>query len=262
MGIIKGIFKLLLSNLFILSLLIFVLASAFHSSLSPEYFKAQTKGFLKDTPGFQSSIGQVYNYSQIYFFNLNKTEEIVPEDLNLPFKLSITKQDASVTKEEFENAIFEKLADSMYNQEQETPLGRMSIASMDKKVNGYKKISIILSVIFGLALFLLFSGRFVLLGIDFLVTSIFYFPFKFIFYIIGKRAVESLPAGAEATAGVQNFLGGVLLNSLSVATTYFFYFLVAGVAFVVIGILVKILRIGLWFQSFFEKKENRMKVKK
>jgi len=258
MGLIKGVLKFILSNLFVLFLLLFVLTAALHNSLSPDYFKGQVKSFLKEQPGFSENIEKTYNYSRLYFFVMNQTKDVEPKGMDMPFKFIITKQDANLSKEEFEDAILEKFADEMYTSKQDTPigkmsLGKMSIASLGEKAGSYKRMSMILSILSGLALFVLFSGRFVLVGINFIVVAVFYFPTKFLFSTLQKQAASNVPG--EVAASFQNLLGGIFSNSLSIASRYFFYFFIAGIAFVLVGFLIKILKIGLWFQSFFEKKE-------
>jgi len=253
MGLLKGVLKFVLSNLLILFLLLFVLTASFQSSLSPEYFKGQIKNFLKSQPEFSENIGKLYDESREHFFILGNNETIKPSSGEMPFDFEITKQQANLTKQEFEDIILEKFADFIYNTEQDTPLGKMSMANLGNKVSSYKTIAMILSIIFGLALFILFSGRWVLLGTNFLIVSVFYFPIKFTFSTLQKQVASKVPG--EVAASFQNLLGGIFSSSLSVASRYFLFFFIGGVLFIAIGLLVKVLKLGLWFQSFFEKKK-------
>lgn len=253
MGLIKGILKFILSNLFVLFLLLFVLTAALHNSLSPDYFKGQIKNFLKEQQGFSENTGKIYDYSREYFFILGNNKTIELDDPGMPFELTITKEEAGLGKEEFENAVLEKFADEIYNSEQETPFGSLSMLDLSNKISSYNTIAMILSILLGLALFILFSGRFVLIGINFLVVAVFYFPTKFIFSMLQKQAASSVPG--EVAVSFQNLLGGIFSNSLSIASGYFLYFFIAGLVFVLVGVLIKVLKIGLWFQSFFEKKK-------
>lgn len=252
MGFIKGVLKFVLSNLFILFLVAFVLSTSFYSSLESGYLKGQMKTFLITQPGFSDSLDTLYDSSRLYFFTLNQTKNITPETGDMPFEFVITKQDANLTKDEFKDKILGTMADAMYNTPIETPFGKLSLGDLALKLLGYRKLCLILSIVCGALLFVLFSGRFVLLGIDFLIASVFYYPMKFVFSTVLGRISQSLPS--QVAGQTQVFIGSIISKTVEVSSTYFFYFFIAGIILVAIGILAKFLGIGLWLQSFFEKK--------
>jgi len=248
MGLIKGVLKLVLSILFVCSLVSFIVLSSLSDSFQEDIFKEKFKEAVKQNNQFASEIDRGYQKVNEHFFILNKTENFVIE--GQAFNLTITKQDANLSNQDFSELVLEKIADSAYNAEQETPLGVLSIKSFADKTNYYSKMFMILGVIFGLCLFVLFSGRFALLGINFLVVSVFYYPTKFMFLTIGRKIGSNLP---DIFA---NFMNNLMLNSYNISSRFFFWFLVTGIVLIMVGILIKFLKIGLWFQGFFESKKK------
>jgi len=249
MGLIRGLLKLTLSILFILSLVSFVILSSLSSPLQENTFKAEFKEAIRQNNQFVTEIDRAYQKANEYFFIFNKTEDFVVE--GQPFNLTITKQDANLSNQEFSEVVLEKIADYSYNAEQETPFGFLSIKGFVDKTNRYSKIFMTFSILLGLTLFVLFSGRFVLLGANFLIVSVFYYPTKFMFLTIGRKIKNSLP---EFFA---NFMNNLILNSYNVSSRFFLWLFITGIVLVVIGILIKFLKIGLWFQGLFESKKNK-----
>jgi hypothetical protein len=104
------------------------------------------------------------------------------------------------------------------------------------------------------AIVLLFSGRFMLLGINVLVTSAFYYPTSFIF---NRLVIPNVTKNVVQDAlELKDFVMGFVNSIFSMSKTLFIYLAILGVVLIIIAILLKVLKVGLWFQGFFESKKK------
>ena len=248
MGLIRGLLKYFLSALFISSLFSFAILYSSNKSLDKDAFISVVKASVKQEPAFAKAIDDMYNYSQIYFFYLNRTEDISFPNTGDGFAagLKITKQDAGLGREQFADALIAKMASGVYNMELDTPFGKLSLGKVNGIIYKFSMLFLILAAALLAVMLLLFSS-FVLTGMDFLLVAVFYFPIKFVFSnILGKMAP------AEALSGLAN---SIFLNLYSAFAKIFFCYFIIGLGLIIFGIIFKLLKIGQRLRSRFGKKK-------
>jgi hypothetical protein len=64
--------------------------------------------------------------------------------------------------------------------------------------------------------------------------------------------LASQQAGAAKT-----FMASIMDKILTVSANWYFYFFIAGIVCVGLGLLFKFMGWGMWFQSLFEKKKKK-----
>jgi hypothetical protein len=132
--------------------------------------------------------------------------------------------------------------------------GEMSMSDINMKIYGWQRISLIVAILSTIALFALFTGRFVLIGINLLIVSVSYYPMKWSIEKTKDQFTSGLASQEAAMAGP--FITNILDKIINVSGTWYFYFFIAGVVCIGLGLLFKFMGWGLWFQSFFEKKKK------
>ncbi|MEM4270614.1 MAG: hypothetical protein QXO70_00805 [Candidatus Pacearchaeota archaeon] len=247
MGLIKWLIKYFLSTLFICSLISFVLINSLAKTTEENFFIFNLKNTTLQDPEFTHNVILFYNYSKSYFA-FYPNESI----LNLKFgekNITIEKEDV-VSEDRFKDVLLNKMFEGIYDGNLrdvgfETDI---SLKKINERLVSYSMLALIFSVIFGLGLFL-FSG-FILVGIDFIIVSLFCYPLNFLFL----KLLNKIPV--ESPNFVKNFMSKLISNIYFVISNYLFYFLISGIVLLGVGILLKILKISLWFESWFEKKEK------
>jgi hypothetical protein len=244
MGLIKGVLKVILSIALILSLLTLVLSFSITKTLTKENFVSQAITHFSENEEINRNLASFYNNATTYFNKTNASSIQIPfySDSNLTLEKDMLK----LPYPKFKQSMISELAEKVYDK---TPVP--SVYNTALKVRNFALIVFLMALA---AIVLLFSGRFMLLGINVLVTSAFYYPTSFIF---NRLVIPNVTKNVVQDAlELKDFVMGFVNSIFSTSKTLFIYLAILGVVLIITAILLKVLNIGLWFQGFFESKKK------
>lgn len=253
MGFIQRLIKSLLGFLLILSLSSFIMLNSLYHATQEDFIMGQFKTMMSSQNEFNSSMFEMHSAMIGYFYTTNATQtSVVIQNKNLTF----TREDSELSDKEFNSLVLDKILEGMYD----TSLKEMgfnydlSLRQVNEKLYSWQRLSIILSILIIVAAFALLTGRLVFLGVNMIIVGITYYPMK---YSVDKTISLSLSKlqGPEA-AVMQPFITNIMGKIMAVSATWYLYAFIAGAVCVAAGILLKVLGIGMWFQSWFEKKKK------
>lgn len=253
MGLLKGLLKYLLSIIFITSMFSGVMIYSFHKGIEKDFVIPELKKAFLANEQIASSFSQLHYSAKQYFSLTNATQTSIPMQNNM---ITITRQEANLSAEEFRNVLADKMLEGVY----EKNLGNVgfntniSVKQMDDKLLYYSKLCFILAIVSMLIMIILLSGRFVLLGVDLIFVSLLFYPIRFILDKVSGSLMQNIPGQG---IDMQGFVMAVFNHAFASAKSLFFYVLIAGIVCIALGILLKFLNVGLWFQGFFEKKAKK-----
>ncbi len=254
MGIIKGILKYFLSIIFISSLFSGIMLYSFHKGFEKDFVISEMKSMLLANEQTASSFSEIqYNANQYFKMN-NNTEIAVPLNQRM---ITITRQDANLSAADFRDFMAGQVLEGSYEMNL-TALGfsqNISLQGANDALLYYSKICFGLAILSVLVMIFLLSGRFVLIGIDTVFVAALFYPIKYIIDKVNSSIIQNVPSSQGPN--MQGFVGAVFNHVFDVAKSLFLYTLIAGIALIALGILLKFLGVGMWFQSFFEKKEKK-----
>lgn len=244
MGFLKGVLKVILSIALILSLLTLVLSFSITKTLTKESFVNQASAHFSENEEINRNLASFYNNATTYF---NKTNA---SSIQIPFysdsNLTLEKDRLKLPYPEFKQSMISELAGKVYDK---TP-----VPVIYSKALQVRNFALLVFLIALAAIVLLFSGRFMLLGINCLVTSAFYYPTSFIF---NRLIIPSITTNVSQDAlGLKDFVMGFVNSIFSTSRTLFISLAILGVVLIITAILLKVLKVGLWFQGFFESKKK------
>jgi len=226
---------------------------SFHKGIEKDFVIPELKKAFLANEQIASSFSQVHYSAKQYFSVTNATQMSIPLQNNM---VTITRQEANLSAEEFRDILAGQIIEGSY----EKNLGdlgfgsNISIKQIDDKVLYYSKLCFILAIASMLVIIILLSGRFVLLGIDLIFVSLFFYPLKFIIDKSTESLTQTLPSQGIDMPGL---VMAVFNQAFISAKSLFLYVFIAGIVWLLLGILLKFLGVGLWFQSFFEKKDKK-----
>jgi len=244
MGLIKGVLKLVLSIVLVLAVLTLVFSYSITKTLSKENFVKEATAQFSENAEINSHLGGLYNNASVYFNKTNASE------INVPFSpkenVTLFREKFKMAYPDFKQSIVSELAEKAY---ENTP-----VPAIYSQAAKFKSVSLTVILVTLLAMILLFSGRFMLLGINLLAASVFYFPTKFIYNrFVMPGLLKNIPQnGLALNEFVQGFASSIFLTSQKLLI----YLAISGVVCIIIAFLLKIFKIGLWFQGFFESKSK------
>jgi hypothetical protein len=244
MGLIKGVLKVILSIVLILSLLTLVLSFSITKTLTKENFVSQAGTHFSENEEINRNLASFYNNGTVYFNVTNASSIQIPfySDNNL----TLERDKLKLPYLEFKQSMISELAGKVYDK---TPVP--SVYNTALKVRNFAFIVFLIALA---AIIMLFSGRFMLLGINCLVTSAFYYPTSFIFNrFIAPSVTKNV---AQDALQLKDFVLSFVNSIFSTSQTLFIYLAVLGVVLIITAILLKVLKVGLWFQGFFESKKK------
>ena len=245
MGFIKGVLKVVLSIVLVLAILIFVFSYSITKTISKENFVKEATVHLSDNAEINTLLTSLYSNATVYFNETNVSE------VNIPFSssenITITKENLKMPYSDFKQYFISGLAEKAYDK---TP-----IPTFYNQIAKFRSISLTVVLVTLLAMILLFSGRFMLIGINFLVASVFYFPTRYAYnkFII-PMLLKNIPQNG---LGLNEFIQGFASSIFTTSMKLFIYLAILGVACIVTAFLLKFLKVGIWFQGFFESEPKK-----
>jgi hypothetical protein len=253
MGLIQRLIKSVLGFLLILALSGFIMTNAFYHATSEDFFMEQFKSLTGNQEQFNNSLADVHENMRLFFSMTNESETTIKIDDK---DLTITREEAELSHEEFKDVILDKLLEGMYdiNLREFGYDTDMSMRDLNNMIYSYMRLSVILAILVVIAAFVLLTGRFMFLGINLLIVGISYYPMK---WSVSKSIELSLSELTTKQAEIMEpFITAVIDKIISLSSVWYLYFFIAGVVLVGLGILFKVMGWGMWFQSFFEKKKK------